>query len=126
MIGLNKPCEVYIFDTKKWERCLKQPVYNPEAKLYGAYYNKDNSICHSWFKENCIRNVVNYQPHTMQTILPYHNEMVFIDEDRAVHFSHINDDSVVLGIMVWTYEELAELTWATGPDVGKPVTVKVS
>lgn len=125
MFDLNKPCEVYVLDTKKWERCLNTPVYNTSTQLYGAYFNKDNSICHSWFTKNSIRNVANYQPHTMDTILPYHNEMVFID-DKAIHFSNINQDHVVLGLMVWTYEQLAELTWATGPDVGKPVAVKVS
>ena len=124
-LDLTKPCE--IFYNHQWYPVIGDIVFEEwAASPYGCYFIKEDRKVHRWVHSSQIRNIKNLHPHSMETILPYHNEMVFIDEDRAVHFSHINSDNVVLGLTVWTYKELAELTWATGPDVGKKVAVTAS
>ena len=124
-VDLTKPCE--IFYNHQWYPVIGDIVFEEwAASPYGCYFIKEDRKVHHWVHSSEIRNIKNLHPHSMETILHYHNEMVFIDEDRAVHFSHINSDNVVLGLTVWTFKELAELTWATGPDVGKKVAVIAS
>lgn len=130
-LDLSKPCEVRIGKCT-WCPVIGTPMFNESSDCYGCYRKTaflGNAIQHIWVERDRIRNVRSpqYEPHTMETLLPLANEWVRMKSGSIHSINVITIDGVWIGNSTagWSYEELEECTWATGPNAGKPVAREV-
>ena len=132
-LDLSKPCEI-AFNVSSWVPTVGQITVDEFGGrvFYGCYVRMNGAnkgLQHYWREKQRIRNIRNirqpqYEPHTMQSLLPLANEWVHYcdDKDTVVRIDKLTQNEVTIEGNSWQYRTIAaKWLWATGPDKGKPV-----
>ena len=131
-LDLSKPCEVRI--DGEWKPVISGPVYDrsKHKPMYGCYFigSDGQSLSHWWVHGKDVRNIRSpqYEPHTMETLLPLAGDMIHVlsvNHVCAITCLFKTGVNIGTGTQV-TYEWLKDQLWATGPNKGKPVARKVA
>lgn len=128
-LDLSKPCEA-THDGGKWFPTVGPPVFD-RSEHYGCFREDIGGVLSfCWYPRARIRNIRSpqYDPHTMETLLPLAGEWVHLRGNSlsVIPFSKITHGDVILDGMSRSYQRLADdWLWATGPHAGKPVAREV-